>query len=121
MRGDPRVQKAAFAALPALVAVLVAAVLSAPATAAPVPVTITGSSVADYAFAPATVKIAKGGSVRWTWDGLAPHNVTFPKLGKASPTAASGDYRRRFKKAGTYRYVCTVHGFKGKVVVKATR
>ena len=54
----------------------------------------------------------------WAWDGADPHNVTFRKLGRASTTTAGGTYRHRFKRRGTYRYLCTVHGFKGEVVVR---
>ena len=80
-------------------------------------VSITGSSSSDYAFSPATVRVAKGGKVQWKWSSNAPHNVTFKKLGEASDDMSSGSYKLKFNKAGTYRYECTIHNFKGKVVV----
>lgn len=101
-----------------LAAIAAAAVLPAPVAAAVPHVTITGTTITDYAFAPDEVTIAKGRSVRWAWDGVAPHNVTFTSLGKASETAATGSYGHKFKRRGTFRYHCSVHGFKGKVVVK---
>jgi plastocyanin len=80
-------------------------------------VTITGSKASDYAFSPATVTVAAGGKVHWKWSSNAPHNVTFKKLGEASDDMSSGSYTLKFKKAGTYKYECTIHDFKGKVVV----
>jgi plastocyanin len=81
-------------------------------------VSITGDAIDNYAFAPSTVNVDKGAKVNWSWDSNAPHNVTFKKLGKASETGASETFHLKFKKAGTYKYMCTVHGFKGKVIVK---
>jgi len=86
-----------------------------PARAAAVGVTITGSST--YAFAPPKVKIKAGKKVNWSWASNAAHNVTFND-GKHSATGKSGSFSRRFKKPGTFKYVCTVHGFRGKVVVR---
>jgi plastocyanin len=78
---------------------------------------ITGDSSSTYAFAPKTVGVGKGAKVHWSWDSNAPHNVTFKKLGAASSTTASGSFKLKFKQAGAYKYVCTIHDFKGKVVV----
>jgi plastocyanin len=80
-------------------------------------VTITGKNDASYAFKPDTLHVGTGSTVHWAWDSNAPHNVTFKKLGEASDTSASGSYKLKFKQAGTYKYQCTVHGFKGKIVV----
>ncbi len=80
------------------------------------PVKITGDDIASYAFDPATIHVGKGGKVRWKWDSNAPHNVTF-KNGEASDTGAAESYSLKFKQAGTFKYRCTIHGFKGKVIV----
>ena len=97
--------------------IAVAAVVAAPASASDVAktpkVTITGTADADYAFAPNKVHVKKGGKVKWNWSSNAPHNVTFSKLGQASDTSSSGSYSLKFKKAGTYKYECTIHDFKG--------
>ncbi len=103
--------------------VAAAAVLAAPAPAATTPrvtadVTIIGSSIADYSFAPEILTVPKGSTVHWHWNGNAPHNVTIRSLGKASKTAAKGSFDHRFGKVGTFRYHCSIHGFKGKVIVK---
>ena len=99
---------------------LIAAVfaVAAPATAADkTTVSITGQVLAIYAFDPGTVHVAKGSTVHWNWASNAPHNVTFKKLGEASDTMECGSFKLRFKQAGTFKYQCTIHGFKGKVVV----
>ncbi len=80
-------------------------------------VTIAGNLVANYHFQPSKLTIDKGQKVHWSWSSNAPHNVTFRKLGKHSATGASRSYSLRFKKPGTFKYLCTVHGFKGKIVV----
>jgi plastocyanin len=80
-------------------------------------VTIAGSSDSTYAFSPSTVTIAAGGKVHWKWSSNAPHNVTFKKLGEHSSDGKSGNYKLKFNKAGTYKYECTIHDFKGTVVV----
>jgi plastocyanin len=71
----------------------------------------------DISFKKATVKIAKGESVKWIFkDGDTPHNVTFAT--KHSKTQKSGSYTLRFARAGTFKYHCTIHpGMNGKVVV----
>ena len=78
---------------------------------------------------PATVTAKKGDTVRWLWrDGRIRHDVQFKTGGfKKSALQAqqqSGTlkpYRITFKKAGTFRYFCTVHpgDMQGKVVVKS--
>jgi plastocyanin len=84
-------------------------------------VTIKGS-YGVYHFSPGTVTIEKGKTVHWSWSSDAKHNVTFgPKLnGKHSGTKyAATDFKVTFNKTGTFHYRCTVHDFKGKVVVTA--
>jgi plastocyanin len=81
-------------------------------------VVIKGTSISNYRFSPRTLKIKHGQRVKWSWKSNAPHNVTFRKLHKHSKTVQHSTYRLRFAKRGTYRYLCTVHGFTGKVVVK---
>jgi plastocyanin len=68
------------------------------------------------------VRLARGGTVAFSWqDGDTPHNVT-PTRGmefKRLATRKAGSASVRFTKAGTYRYVCTVHpGMDGRIVVR---
>ena len=89
-----------------------------PPAPAPKSVTIGGTTTSDYAFMPKTIKVKAGNKVHWSWSSNAPHNVTFGKLHKHSPTTAAGNYSLKFKTAGTFHYFCSVHGFTGKVVVR---
>ena len=101
------------------IALLALAVFAVPAAAFKHHVTIKGS-LGLYHFKPKTITITKGQSVHWSWSSDSEHNVTFTKLGgKHSKTAASvSNFKVTFKKAGTFKYTCTVHGFAGKVVVQ---
>jgi plastocyanin len=81
-------------------------------------VTIKGSN-GSYKFKAKKVTINKGQTVKWSWNSDQDHNVTFDKGNKHSKTAMKvSDYRRTFKKKGTFTYFCSVHGFTGKVVVQ---
>jgi plastocyanin len=96
------------------VAAGVAAAIATPALGA-------GASVrvGDDFFRAKTVRITKGSTVTWRWVGSDSHNVVF--RGFRSKLQNKGTYRHRFMKAGTYRYVCTLHednGMKGTVVVR---
>jgi len=82
-------------------------------------VTIKGDYLSGYKFKPGTITIRKGQTVHWSWKSDAEHNVTFTKPDKHSKTASKvTDFHIKFKHAGTFSYMCTVHGFTGKVVVK---
>jgi len=78
-------------------------------------------TIRDLDFKPATVRINKGDTVRWRFrDGTTPHNVTSrgSRRFRSSSSRQSGTYSVRFTKAGTYRYVCTIHpNMRGKIVV----
>ena len=69
-------------------------------------------AVKNNAFSPASVKIAKGGKVTWKWtQGGVPHNVTPASGGAGSKTSSKKGYTfaKTFTKAGTFKYVCTIH------------
>jgi plastocyanin len=90
----------------------VIAAVAAPALAANKTV-----KVADDVFKAKAVTINKGNTVTWKWVGNHPHNVKFK--GFASKVQVNGTFRHRFRKRGTFRYVCSIHsGMKGKVVVQ---
>jgi plastocyanin len=75
--------------------------------------------VDDDVFRAKTVRITKGSTVTWRWVGSAPHNVV--GRGFKSKLQKKGTFRRKFTRAGTYRYVCTLHedsGMKGTVIVR---
>jgi plastocyanin len=113
----PRTRLVKAGLLSILVALALGAYFVASSVASGPTVHIAGSTISTYHFKPKTVTVHKGATVHWKWSSNALHNVTFSAK-KHSATGNSGSYKRTFKKAGTYRYVCTVHGFRGKVVVK---
>ena len=76
----------------------------------------------DLDFKPARITIARGTTVRWVWrDGNTPHDVTSrgSKRFRSSGIKKSGSHQVVFRRAGTYRYVCTIHpNMLGRVVVR---
>ena len=102
----------------ALAVAVLARVAAAPAGAGSVRVV----KLQDIEISPTTARIAKGGTVEWRFlDARAAHNVTSrgrPRF-RSSSTKRSGTHRVTFRKAGTYRYVCTIHAnMRGRVVVR---
>jgi len=79
-------------------------------------------TVEDIDFSPQTVKIRRGDRVRWTWkDAPTPHNVRSrgSRRFKGSGTKTEGTHTVRFRRRGTYRYVCTIHlNMEGRVIVR---
>lgn len=78
--------------------------------------------VGDLFFKRSKITIQSGDTVKWRWVGALPHNVTVTKGPRKfhSPTQTSGSYKKKLRKRGTYRYICTVHpnDMKGKIIVK---
>ena len=109
--------------LPIVVGVLAAAALgghSAPSTAAGTR-TI---AVKDNVFSPKKVTVSKDTRVTWRWAADAgEHNIRSrgTRKFKSSELKSDGVHRYRFTKAGTYKYVCTIHeddGMTGQVIVR---
>ena len=67
-------------------------------------------TAAGTSFTPSNVVITPGGVVTWTFNGE--HNVTFSTQGSPAniTTRTSGAESRDFPTAGTYAYICTIHG-----------
>jgi plastocyanin len=78
--------------------------------------------VGDVFFRKAKIRIQRGDTVKWTWVGELPHDVTVKRGPRKfhSKTKTSGTYRKTIKKRGTYRYICSVHpvDMKGRIVVE---
>lgn len=96
----------------------------------PAPAPTLGVSIADYSYAPDTVRIKAGGSVRWRNNGPTTHSVVAnggefnsgPLSGPVQdPTygeTAGETFVQMFTSAGTFTYHCGVHpGMLGAVVV----
>ena len=81
-------------------------------------------TVKDDVFSPKRTTISKNTLVTWRWASDAgKHNVVSrgSKRFKSSKTQEGGVYRVRFRRAGTYRYVCTLHedkGMTGRIIVR---
>ena len=77
--------------------------------------------VKGLAFTPKKITVTKGTTVVWHWKtGGVPHNLKGKGFGTGTPKATV-TYRHKFTKAGTYKYVCTIHkaqGMTGTVVVR---
>ena len=100
------------------VAVIGAALAVGPAGASAPEVRVAASAVAvkDNVFSPKSKSVARGGTISWVWRGEAPHNVTGRKAGsrkvsfRSKTTSRKGyRYTKRFRKAGSFRVVCTLH------------
>jgi plastocyanin len=94
-----------------------AAVLAVPAFAATKTVKVgnTGAT-SDWFISKAdnhgTVKVKAGDTVKWTFVGTFPHNVTV-KSGPVkfhSATKKSGSFSKKLTKRGTYKIFCSIHG-----------
>ena len=118
------------ALLGCLSAVLVAACAAGTTTTAPKgstqypqqppagnPVISATVSVANFSFSPASVSLAAGGTVTWSWQDSG-HSVTSdgsPSFAPNAPISAAGSTLGPvvFAAAGTYQYYCMVHGSPG--------
>jgi plastocyanin len=63
--------------------------------------------VKDNFFSPKSTSVHHGTTVKWTWSGRAPHNVTFKTV--HSKTQTKGTYSLKFNRTGTFAYRCTIH------------
>jgi plastocyanin len=71
----------------------------------------TGVTVGNNFFSPASLSVATGATVTWTWAmGDTLHTVTFDDNAPGSNPQSSGTFQRTFATAGTYTYFCSVHG-----------
>ena len=76
----------------------------------------------DISFSPRSLTISKGTAVAFAFrDGGTTHNVTSTagRRFKTIPDRSAGSVRRTFRRAGTYRYQCTLHpGMTGRITVR---
>jgi plastocyanin len=75
--------------------------------------------IIDNAFRPRNLAIVRGTVVRWVNRGDRSHTTTSNRDVWDSGTLSPGDtFRRRFRRAGTFRYHCTIHtGMTGTITV----
>jgi plastocyanin len=106
-------------------ALTVAACLMGTATASARPLAPQGTDakakvkIVNFAFNPSTVNISAGDVVVWTNTAGISHTSTSDKAKWDSGIIpAGGTFKKRFKKAGTFTYHCSIHPtMKGSVVV----
>jgi plastocyanin len=81
-----------------------------------------GTSSGGLVFTPSNISVAPGANVTWNWNsGGVVHNVTFPD-GSNSGNKSSGSFQKNFPTAGTFGYICSIHGaaMSGTVTVSAS-
>ena len=74
----------------------------------------------DIKFNPSTVNVKVGDTVTWTNDDSVGHDVTADGFnsGGAGNIEPGKTFTHKFAKAGSYKYVCSVHpGMKGTIKV----
>jgi len=74
----------------------------------------------NFTFAPGTITVAAGTTVRWVNHDDIPHNVvSTDKSFKSKVLDTDESFTYTFTKAGTYDYFCSIHPkMTGKVVVQ---
>ncbi|HEX6255546.1 MAG TPA: plastocyanin/azurin family copper-binding protein [Euzebyales bacterium] len=109
--------------LPALIILLVTALLTACGRASAIgdddtdaPVATTTVQVVDNDFEPANAEVTAGDTMTWQWAGANQHNVVVGDV--ASAVQDAGTFEHTFTEPGTYEYRCTLHGgMRGTVTV----
>jgi plastocyanin len=97
-------------------AILCAAALAVPALGGEGASSSASKSIAvkDNFFKPKRTTLNGATFVTWKWRGNRRHNVHFTKAPGKDPrncgTRRSGNCTRKLKRAGVYRYLCTLHG-----------
>ena len=65
-----------------------------------------------------TVKIKRGGTVKWLWSDGQPHDVKGPGFSSKTTSKKGFTYSHTFKKKGTFKIICQVHPTSMKTIVK---
>lgn len=76
--------------------------------------------IGDDFFSPKSVSVKKNDTVKWTWTGDSPHNVTV-RTGPVkfhSKTQSTGTYSKKLTKKGTFKIYCTIHGTRQSLTIK---
>src|SRR4051794_30177358 len=67
-----------------------------------------------------TVKIRKGGTVKWVWGDGQPHNVKASTFKSKVLTGKGKSYSHTFRARGTFKIMCQIHPTTMKTVVKVS-
>jgi len=77
----------------------------------PAPAQTNQVAVGDDFFSPSAIQVPVGTTVTWTWAASASaHNVSFTDGQLSGDKVGGATYQRTFGTAGTFSYVCTLHG-----------
>jgi len=103
-----------------LLALLAAGRSSLTLQAAAAPTSDAQVKIDNFSFAPATITVSAGTSVRWVNHDDIPHNVVSEdKSFKSKVLDTDEEFTYTFAKPGTYTYFCSIHPkMTGKVVVQ---
>ncbi|HVP04013.1 MAG TPA: plastocyanin/azurin family copper-binding protein [Solirubrobacteraceae bacterium] len=101
-------------ALAAVLAVLAAIVITAPAGAQKAGPTASAAAVVvklkDSFFSPSKLTVSRGTKVRFVWAGKLSHNLVGGGLpGSLARTRIHGSYTATFTSPGTKTILCTIH------------
>jgi plastocyanin len=91
---------------------------SAPTGGGATTVTV-GTPSGGLVFNPTSINVQLNGTVTWNWNsGGVVHDVTFQDGSNSGPKS-SGTFQKTFPTAGTFSYICSIHGpvMSGSVVV----
>ena len=91
-----------------------------PSEAAKAPASEVQVKIDNFTFAPATITVPAGTSIRWVNRDEMIHNVvSSDKSFKSKVLDTNEEFTYTFSKAGTYTYFCSIHPrMTGKVVVE---
>jgi plastocyanin len=93
-----------------VIALLALVLAVAAAAAVPASGATRGVRLVDNAFAPRTLTVRKGDTVRFRWAGRQPHNVVSRRgVRFRSPVQRSGTFSQRVRRAGSYQLICEIH------------
>ena len=67
--------------------------------------------IADFAFGPAEITIAAGGTVTWTNTDSQAHTATSAGNFDTGPIEPDGTASVTFDEPGTFTYICSLHPF----------
>ncbi|WP_084630247.1 cupredoxin domain-containing protein [Patulibacter americanus] len=106
----------------AAVAVVATAVVGV-AISTPTPAPAAGTrtvDVKDFAFAPKTITVRRGTTVKFVWRGKVFHDVTVVSgpSSFASEAKRRGSWSKRLTRKGTYRLQCSLHAMLMRMTIR---
>ena len=107
----------------AATAVLLSVGMGTTANAAPRAARTIDVTIQNFAYSPNPITIDPGDTIRWTNLDTASHSAVTVQTGFVTQVLSQGQSTTTlFERAGTYEYVCAVHGasMRGTVIVRGT-